>query len=78
MESLFEEFDPSKAYGGYWPSGSTEHAYRAVMVERAIRTDDVAMLDECIRRGWLTPECLAFDNTHVVDYCDRRGLFPVP
>jgi len=73
QQDIFPAYDQALSYGGYYPSGSTELAYRATMLDRAIRSDSVPQVEACIERGWLTPDCRALDNSHVVDYCDRRN-----
>jgi hypothetical protein len=72
-ESLFEAYDPQRFYGSLWPGGTFELAHRCVMIDRAIRSDDWPRVKEAIDLGWLTPECRAFDNSHVVDYCLSRN-----
>ena len=71
-ESLFEPFDSNRHYGGYWPSGMTEYAYRAVNVDRAIRTDDLPRLKEAVANGWIVKSSRCFDESTVIDYCDHR------
>lgn len=73
-QSLFPEFSPGRSYhGAFYPSGANELAYRTQMVNEAIIGDDWAKLAEAIERGWLTKECRAFDNSHVIDFCLTRG-----
>ena len=43
----------------------------------AIRSNSVPMIEETIARGWLAPECRAFDNSLVIDYCEMRGASAV-
>ncbi len=72
--SLFPAYDPAQPYrGAFYPAGYTEYSYRTVMVNNAINGDHVEQLKEAIARGWLTPECRAFDNSHIVDYCLTKG-----
>ena len=69
-ESLFEPFDENRNYrSGFWPAGTGEWSYSAQMIEQAIRKDSWPMIKEAIDKGWLTPECRAFDGSHIIDYC---------
>ena len=79
MDGPFPAHVPGAAHQmGGGAMDCTERGYRSAMIERAIRADSVAMIDAAIKRGWLSPECRCFDNSYVVDYCERqRGAVKV-
>ncbi len=69
-----EEYDPAREYPDAWGALDNEGNYRAQVVNAALRAQDIAQIEETIRRGWLAPECKAFDNALVADWCAARGL----
>jgi hypothetical protein len=71
--SLFPSYDRSRHYGALGFCGNGVLAYHADMIEMALRADSVPMIAETVARGWLAPSCRAFDNSHVIDYCQMRG-----
>ncbi len=72
--SLFPAYDPNGSYrGAFYPAGGTELAYRTVHVNNAINGDHWEQLKETIALGWLAPECRAFDNSYIIDYCLAKG-----
>ena len=75
--SLFPPFDPTHRYFNLCGALDAERVYQSQMIESAIRSDSVPAIDEAITRGWLAPECRAFDNAPVVDYAELRGATAV-
>lgn len=74
-ESLFPEYDPTRKYqGAFYPSGTTELAYRTTMIEGAMREDSVAKIAEAIERGWISAATRCFDGSTPIQYAQGRGF----
>jgi hypothetical protein len=69
---LFKPYDPTVDYAAPFIVGNNEDRWVANNIEQAIRSDRLDMLKDAIKRGWLKPTHRAFDNQHVVNYCDQR------
>lgn len=72
--SLFPEYNEGQKYqGAFWPQGSTELAYRTIMIEGAMRDDSVPKITEAIERGWINADTRCFDGTTPIQYARSRG-----
>lgn len=72
--SLFEPIDLGFAYHIGFGAAHLDHEgrYKCMMVERAIGSDNVPMLDEAIERKWIDADTRCFNNGTVLDRCNER------
>lgn len=71
---MMEQFDPGTIYPDAWGALDNEGNFRALVVNRALRGEDLATIDQCVAQGWLDASCKSFDGSLVVDWLDARKL----
>ena len=58
------------------PQGSGQYGwfgYQGAMCDRALRSDNGPMLQECIDRGFIDADCEVLGFGNVLKFCEARG-----
>jgi len=63
--SVLPAYDPNQSYGFF--------GYRGVMCDNAIRSDNVAMLAECVERDFIDRDSRTMANETMVEHCEKKG-----
>lgn len=65
MESLFPPKESRPHWGWF--------GYEGTMCDSAIRADNPAMIEECVRRGWINANSEMMDGKTILQECEKKA-----